>query len=189
MAMACCGGYKHFSHDVVAVVLLLFVGCVVLAGELVLLEAGIALADDSLDRGELARLFLNTHGGMVCGVVCVCWCGGEYAQMADITFNFQLSTLLQLLQCPNVRAKFSVVGTDYLVPTWTAKALGVAPQQPLGDSVVFPVLCSLSPAGASSFDSVGPKIYCTLCSIFVSSVLRPASILARLTTLVCLCYR
>jgi len=35
----------------------------VVASDLVLLEAGIALADDSLDLGELARLLLYSHGG------------------------------------------------------------------------------------------------------------------------------
>jgi hypothetical protein len=37
---------------------------------LVLLEAGIALADDSLDLGELARLLLYSHGVIMC--VCLC---------------------------------------------------------------------------------------------------------------------
>jgi hypothetical protein len=36
-------------------------GLVRFASDLVLLEAGIALADDSLDLGELARLLLHSH--------------------------------------------------------------------------------------------------------------------------------
>jgi len=37
----------------------------VVAFDFVLLEAGIALADDSLDLGEFARLLLYSHGGVV----------------------------------------------------------------------------------------------------------------------------
>jgi hypothetical protein len=45
-------------------------GLVVGARDLVLLETGIALADDSLDLGELARLLLYSHGVIMC--VCLC---------------------------------------------------------------------------------------------------------------------
>lgn len=63
------GGYSHLSYN--------FFRCrlfgLVVASDLVLLEAGIALADDSLDLGELARLLLYTHAD---GCVCVMRGGG-----------------------------------------------------------------------------------------------------------------
>jgi hypothetical protein len=51
----------HCSDELIfAALLLLFVE----RRGLVLLEAVVALADDSLDGRELARLLLNTHGEM-----------------------------------------------------------------------------------------------------------------------------
>lgn len=51
----------HCSDELIfAALLLLFVQ----RRGLVLLEAVIALTDDSLDRRELARLLLDTHGGV-----------------------------------------------------------------------------------------------------------------------------
>jgi hypothetical protein len=46
-------------------------GLVVGAGDLVLLEAGIALADDSLDLGEFAGFLLYSHGVSMCVLCCV----------------------------------------------------------------------------------------------------------------------
>lgn len=56
---------RDFAHDIVS--LLFGVGGV--GGNLVLLEAGVALANDALGLGELACAFCDTHSGG--GVVCV----------------------------------------------------------------------------------------------------------------------
>lgn len=53
---------EHFSHDIVGI--LLFGDSLVVPGNLIFLETGITLTDDSLDLSEFARLFLNTH--LVC---------------------------------------------------------------------------------------------------------------------------
>jgi hypothetical protein len=52
------GGYAHVSYYFFGGLF----GLVGFASDLVLLEAGIALADDSLDLGKLARLLLHSHG-------------------------------------------------------------------------------------------------------------------------------
>jgi hypothetical protein len=54
--------YAHVSYYFFSGLFGLVVGA---AGDLVLLEAGIALTDDSLDLGELARLLLYSHGDVM----------------------------------------------------------------------------------------------------------------------------
>lgn len=62
------GGHAHVAYEFVAGGGFLFVGggFFVRIGDLVLFEAGIALADDSLDGREFACFVCDTHAGIVC---------------------------------------------------------------------------------------------------------------------------